>query len=369
MFGLSISAVSETAPPTLERRRAVEDRPPFVPATIWAAIGAAFVLLVAYVMVRWVTGPNFRAVPTGADLPPLWMKIVAHSIEVITPALFVWTVYRYVYKPWRRERELSSDGLMVLALITLYWQNDLPNFLSPGTLLSSAFTNWGSWYQYIPGWVSPNMNRLPEAPLAWGLCYACWFVFFPMKAGAAFTRWVGTRRPALSAARVFAVAWAGFMLLDFVGEGLFLRTGMYSYASTDHSLTLFAGNRYQFPILEILSWGLAWTIYATLYAYRDDRGLTLAERGVDKLRIGRKRKKFVRFLALVAVFNLVFLAQNAIMILSATHSSAWPKGYKSYQLNGICGPHTPYACPGPKVPIAKQTTPTNRVRAGVAAGA
>ncbi len=206
------------------------------------------------------------------------------------------------------------------------------------------------------------MNRLPEAPLAWGLCYACWFVFFPMKAGAAVTHRIAARRPRLSAIRVFLLVYAGFMVLDFVLEGVFLRTGMYAYAGTVHSWTLFAGKTYQFPIPEILTWGLAWTVYATLYAYRDDKGMTIAERGVDKLRLGRKGKKLVRTLALIAVFNLVFLAQNAIMAVIATHSDPWPRGYKSYLVNGICGPRTPYACSAPTVPIPKQTTPTNRTR-------
>jgi Spirocyclase AveC-like len=338
----------------------VPERPPFAAVSVWALIGAGFVALYAYLMLRWVTGPNFRSVPAGPDTPPLWMKIVAHSIEVITPLVFLWTLVQFVIKPWRREGEISSDGLMVLALITLYWQNTLPNYLSYGTLLSSAFTNFGSWYQYIPGWLSPNMRRLPEAPIAWGLCYACWFVFLPMKAGAKFTHWFGRRHPALSAARIFLAAYAGFMLLDFVLEGTFLRTGMYAYAGTIHSVTLFAGHTYQFPIPEILTWGLAWTVYATIYAYRDDKGMTIVERGIDKLRVGRKRQKLMRFLALVAVFNLVFLAQNAIMIVIATHADRWPTGYKSYLVNGICGPHSSYDCSAPNVLIPKQTTPTNR---------
>jgi hypothetical protein len=349
-------------PPAATRGRAeAVERPPFVAATIWAWVGAAFVVLVAYVMIRWVTGPYFRPVPAGANVPPTWMKISAHAIEAISLSVFAGTLWHYVIRPWRRDGEISHDGLMVLALITLYWQNNLPNYLSYTTLMNSSFVNVGSWYQYIPGWTSPNMNRLPEAPLAWGLCYACWFVFFPMKLGARFMHWFGGRHPAFSAIRVFAVAYAAFMVLDLVLEGIFLRTGMYNYASTIRSLTLWPGKRYQFPVYEILTWGLAWTVYATFYAYRDDTGMTLVERGVEKLRVGRKRKKLVRFLALVAIFNLVFLAQNAIMILASTHGDPWPKGFKSYQVNGICGPRSAYACPGPKVLIPKQTTPTNRV--------
>jgi len=353
-----MSAIGEATPrataqpQAAEARRplqAAEARPPFVAATIWALIGAGFVLLYVYVMLRWVTGPNFRPVSGGPDVPPTWMKVFAHSIEVITPTVFAWTLYHYVYRPWRRRGEVSHDGLMVLALVTLYWQNTLANYLSYGTLLSSVFTNFGSWYQYVPGWVSPNMNQLPEAPLAWGLCYACWFVFFPMKAGSRFTHWLRGRHPGLSAIRIFVIAYAAFMLLDLLLEGTFLRTGMYAYAGTIRSLTLFAGRTYQFPIAEIVTWGLAWTLYATLHAYRDDRGMTLVERGVDKLRIGRVRKKLVRFLALVAIFNLIFLCQNAFMIVLAPHADPWPNGYRSYQVNGVCGPHTTFNC-GPTVP-------------------
>jgi len=75
----------------------------------------------------------------------------------------------------------------------------------------------------------------------------------------------------------------------------------------------------------------------------------LVERGVDKLRIGRVRKKLVRFLALVAIFNLIFLCQNAFMIVLAPHADPWPNGYRSYQVNGVCGPHTTFNC-GPTVP-------------------
>jgi hypothetical protein len=183
-----------------------------------------------------------------------------------------------------------------------------------------------------------------------------------MKAGAKFTQWFGARHSTMSAFRVFTVAYAGFTVLDFVLEGLFLRTGMYSYPGAVHSWTLFAGKTYQFPIYEILTWGLAWTLYATVYAYRDDRGMTLVERGVEKLRVGPKRKKLVRFLALVAVFNLIFLWQNTVLIVISTDQDPWPTGYKSYQNTQICGPRTAYACPGPKVLIPKQTTPTNRLQ-------
>ena len=55
------------------------------------------------------------------------------------------------------------------------------------------------------------------------------------------------------------------------------------------------------------------------------------------------------------------LAQaEGVMILATPHADPWPTGFKSYQVNAICGDGTPYACAAPDVTIPKQTTPTNR---------
>ena len=339
----------------------LREAPQFAGITIWAWVGAAFVVLNLWLLGSWLLGGHFHPVPTGVDPVPLWMTIVAHSIEVITLVVFAVTAYVFAYRPWRRDGYISTDGMFVIALVTIYWQNTLSNYTTQVTFLSSAFTNFGSWYSYVPGWVSPNMDRMPEAPLAWGLCFACWFVFFPMKAGAAATHWIRKRRPQASAVRIFAVVWLAFMLLDFVLEGFFLRTGMYAYPGAIRSWTLWAGKTYQFPLYEVISWGLAWAVFATLYAYRDDRGLTLVERGVERLTVSPARKRLARFLAIAAAVNLIFLAQNALLIVISPHADSFPTGYKSYLTNGICGPGTAFDCGGPLVPISKKTTPTNRI--------
>ena len=279
-----------------------------------------------------------------------------------TVVCFIYVAHRFIYQPWRENGELSSDGLIVLALISLNWQNTFPNYFSHSIYLNSVFLNWGSWYQYIPGWVSPNMHRLPEAPIAWGLCYACWFVFFPMVMGAKLMRYLKERRPDASAAKIFWSAWVVFMIVDFILEGFFLRTGMYAYAGVVQSLAIWGGETYQFPVYEIIGWALAWTIYASMYYYRDDRGLTWAERGINHLNIGKSMKKFVRFLALAGAFNLIFLfSANIPVAIGGLNADPMPEGYPSYLTNGICGPGSEYECPDPALPIPRQTSATNRM--------
>ncbi len=335
----------------------------FAPVTLWAAIGATLVVLSIYLFGSWVFGPNFKSVPIlGPDVPPAWMFVVARIIETSTIVLFAVAMYGYVIKPWRRDGEISSDGLMVLALITLYWQNAAINWFAPTGLLSPVFTNFGSWYGNIPGWVSPNAQYIPEAPIAWGLSYACWFVFFPMLAGARVMRWIQARRPDWNSARLFLAVYIGFMLLDLVLEGFFLRTGMYVYAGAVQSLTLWAGEYYQFPIYEFLLWGFCWAVYASIYFWRDDHGLTFAERGVEKLNLSRAGKKFVRFLALAGVFNMVFFIGDTVPVaFGGLHSDPFPKNIPSYLLGKVCGPNADYDCTRPELPLATKTSRTNRV--------
>ncbi|MDB5969659.1 MAG: hypothetical protein JWQ90_2109 [Hydrocarboniphaga sp.] len=337
--------------------------PDFNPIHIWAFFGLAFIALNIYVYSMWITGPYFITVPIGADVPPWWMIATARFLEFFSPTCFVIVAYRVIYRPWRRTGELSNDALIVLACLTFNWQNNLPNyFVSTAALLNSTFTNWGSWYMYVPGWISPNMQNMPEAPLAWFFCYATFFVFGPMLLGAKIMRSMKGRFPYLSAWQMFCCIWLFFMLWDFVLEGLFLRLGFYAYATAYAPLTLWAGKPYQFPFYEVVGWGLALTCYASSYYYRDDKGYTWIERGVQRLKVSKPVQKILRILALTAGLNFAMLILSDIPIaFGALFGGPMVQGYPSYLNTKLCGPDTAYDCPGPEVLIPRQGTPTNRL--------
>jgi hypothetical protein len=324
--------------------------------------GAGCIALSLYVFPKWITGPYFKTVPTGPDIPPPWMRIVADFIEAFTIACFVVVAYKVIYKSWRRTGKLSSDALMVLACLTFYWQDCLPDyFVAETTLLTSVFHNWGSWYMYIPGWMSPGIENLPEAPLAWALSYPTWFVFLPMILGAKMVGRIRERFPDLTPTELLACAWLVFAVIDVALEGAFLRTGMYAYGTSIPSLTLWAGKPHQFPMVEMIGWGFAWAMWATSYYYRDDKGYTWVERGVQTLRLGEGMKSFLRFLALAGFFNMGMLMFSSIpLALNGLLGGRMVQGHPSY-LNHLCGPDTPYDCPAPDVLIPRRGTPTNRI--------
>ena len=79
------------------------------PVTVWAAIGAAILAFEIYVLVRWVTGPYFKTVSVGRSAVPDWMKISVRSVEILMFVAFAFCLYRFLIRPWRKERQLPGN--------------------------------------------------------------------------------------------------------------------------------------------------------------------------------------------------------------------------------------------------------------------
>jgi hypothetical protein len=121
-------------------------------------------------------------------------------------------------------------------------------------------------------------------------------------------------------------------------------------------LTLFYGHYYQFPIYETLLLSLPMTAVTCLRYFKNDRGQTLVERGLHDVGGSGLKRTAIRFLALVAATNVIFLGlYNIPMQWFAMRTTAPVQDIvdRSYLLNGICGPGTTYACPGKDIPIPR----------------
>ena len=96
----------------------------------------------------------------------------------------------------------------------------------------------------------------------------------------------------------------------------------------------------------------------SLRYFRDARGLTLAERGVEALRISGFRALGVRFLAIYAALVLTTAIFNIGNQWQGTHSGSWPTSMPSY-LSTTCPElrTNPRACGGPGVPIVRSDRP------------
>lgn len=332
----------------------------FKPVIFFAISGAIFLALEIYVMIDWIFfSGKVQRTPTGPDPVPEWMQWSILLITIVTLTAFVLAIYFFLIKPWRRDGHISTDGLFVFCFILIYWQDPFLNYTVTISTYNAQFFNLGAWTESVPGWMSPRGSLMAEALIWSGPCYlaftfticvgACWLM-------RKFKAW----RPQTGNFGMFMFCFAAFMVIDFIAETIYMRSATYTYAGVIPELTMFYGHYYQFPIYEVVIGGFTWAVWASLRYFKNDKGHTIAERGVDELRISQKRKTFVRFLALSGALNLAFLfLYNVPHNLIAPHTGPWPQDIqeRSYLTNGFCGPDTTWACNAPNVPIPRKDAP------------
>jgi hypothetical protein len=243
---------------------------------------------------------------------------------------------------------VTFDAKLLLAWWSMLWLDPAQFFLRPVNLYNSYYFNRGSWTPYIPGWISPNMENFPNPWFVEGAAYgmmiissvgACWLM-----------RTVRGRWPKTPNVGLFVVAWVAMGIGLFVlEEYLMIRPGWLSWSGVPHEVAIFAGTEYQFPWTEAFFFGATCTGMAALRFWRDDRGRSVVERGIDS--VPARWRTAVATLALIGIANVLTIGYNIVMIGQSLYVDPTPDTYKSYMLNGICGPGTAYRCPGPDVPI------------------
>lgn len=325
--------------------------------TIWAVAGALILAFIIFVLVRWVTGPLFERVPSGPSEPPAWMKVNLIFWQVVSIPIALGVFYRFVIRPWRRERHIGVDGLLVLAFSSLWFQDPLASIGGVWFTYNSWLVNWGSWLNSVPGALAPAEPgaMLVEPPLIIPALYVYFFLI-----GAAVGCWAmrmwRRRRPTAGAPELIGVCFLVLIVFDLVFEGLiWMPGGIWEYPG-GHVPLLFPERYHKFPLQEMLTAGATLTAVSAVRFFLNDKGQSIAERGSEHLRGGPVRKTALRALAMTAVVHICFLVcytlPNGFLGLNSTE---WPKDLqkRSYFTDYICGQGTDRACPGPSVPIPR----------------
>lgn len=329
------------------------------PVLYWAVIGAAMIAFQVFVLGKWVSGPNLKQTPTGPDEISSGSQALFTAFQIVIPIAAVLCIYFWVVRPWRREGRLTTDGMLALSGGMLFFWDMCMNYTSVTLLYNSHLVNLGAWANGSwPGWTSPNANLLPE-PLFVSLPGYTALVF----AQVVFILWVlrkiKARRPSLGFLGTIGVMIGGLFVTDTIIEALLLRSEVYAYPGGIREITLFAGSTYQLPLSEsFLFGGLGLGAVAALSYFRDDKGRTVVERGLEDVRAGAKAKQGLKFLAIFGAVHLAFLVLYMIPNQwLATHSDPFPEGYKSYMINDMCASGADgETCPGPGVPMPRPDT-------------
>jgi len=343
-----------------------------IPVQWWAAAGAVITAFMAYVMIRWVTGPYFEKVDPGPTPLPGWMKVSLVAWQVIMPALWLFLLWRFVIKPWRAERRIGVDGLFLLAGTTMCFQDGLSNWNAQWITYNSWLVNFGSWYNDVPGWMAfgePGKMVL-EPPLFIPFAHGfAWLAFAAI--GRKVINATRARRPGIGYPALLAITFCLTFMLDVILEGLiWMPFGVYTYVG-GHWPLLFPDAYHVFPMNEAIFIGTWSTLVVFLYTFRNDKGQTYVERGIDQVRGGPVKKAGLQLLAMIAAFQLGLLMLYTVpqVAFFTSKPNEWPADVqrRSYLVDNICGPGADWACPGPLVPLNRGNA-RNQSGARIAAG-
>lgn len=327
-----------------------------VPVKWWAGVGGFTFAFIAFVLVRWVTGPYFERVPTGPTPVPTYMKVAITFFQVASIPVGLALLWWFAVRPIIRERRLPLDGMLVIAFSTLWFQDPLSAYGGHWFTYNSWAVNFGSWVNSVPGWLSfgePGAMLVEPILIMPGL-YVYVFVI-TMTLGSWVMRRASARWPSMGRVGLIACCYGAMVLFDIVLEGIiFMPLGVWEYPGGH--LNIFPETYHAYPLSEIITVSSTFTLVACLRYFRNDRGETLAERGSADLRMGVVRSTVMRtFAVLGAVHLALFVTYNVPNYWVGTHSREWTQDLveRSYLTDGLCGAGTDRACPGPGVPLSR----------------
>ncbi|NNH71184.1 spirocyclase AveC family protein [Nocardia uniformis] len=320
------------------------------PVLWWATIGTAAVVVQLYVYARWVTSGHFRSTPTGSDPVPQWEKVTAWIEQGAFTAAAVGTLGWIVVRCVRRRR-LIFDAKLFIGTLALTWLDPIGNMVRIQFFMNSYYLNRGSWTPYIPGWISPNAGNLPNPLLVEFTGYAT----LPLAAvlGCYVMRFVARRRPGTGPVGLTVAVWVFMMVaVVIIHQVLVQRSGWAMWTTPQRDLTIFAGTRWQLPIIpDVMFWGAMFAALAVLRYFRDPDGPSFVERGTDRLPV--RIRTLVSTLAVVGYTTTAMLgyAVSAVAV-SLYPGDTMPSNVPSYLVNDMCGPTTEYDCPHPGAPFS-----------------
>jgi len=322
----------------------------------WAWIGVAWLVFWAYVLIRWVSGPYFKSVPTGPIEPPAWMSLLFTAWQAAAIPLVAVAVYFLVIRPWRRRGTVPLDGLLFIAFVVMALQDACSDFFGYWYTTNSHLLNMGSFINDIPGWSAFGRPgaQVPWVPLFHLIEYP-FGMFVPVLAGGWLMR-KAQPRCGLRPLALLAFVYPMMMIWDLIIEGAFTNLGFYTMAGG--RLSFFPDSYSKFPLLEPVFVATLLTPVVALRYFTNDRGETWVERGASKLRVSDGRKVLLRAVALIGFTQLNYLVMYNIPVAAylGAQPGIWPAQVQArpYFTDSLCGAGTNRLCPGPGIPLTEQ---------------
>ena len=332
----------------------IQPRSSFNPVYAWAIFGGVVLVFFLSIWIKWIAGPYFERVPPGPTEVPLYMKACLIFLIVLFCTALPLCIYYLIIRPWRRERRITTDGILLVCFGLLWFLDPSLNYLNTWCTYNAWLLNMGSWVQDAPGWISwgaPGAT-FAEPILICGPGYASG-IFLCTLLGCWVMRRTKRVWPNISNVRMIGVIVVYCFFWDIFMEGMaFMPMGFYTFPGSIQSLCIFPGKYYQYPIYEGIMWGFVQASFCSLRYFKDDRGRTFVERGVERIN-GFWRQQGARFLAIFAICSIIYLGFYTIPAnWFGMHADPWPEDIqkRSYFMDGMFGEGTGRLAPHPDLP-------------------
>lgn len=318
----TVSANRHTAPP-------VSTPPRQVPApVILAVIGA---LVAGYALWTWgawlASGPTQITVTRDPNSASWW---VARGYEAIM-AVAVVAISSYVVRQCLRQRRLVFDAVIIIGgFFTLFW-DPMVNWMQPNFMYSSQWLNLNTWVAQAPGVVNPTAGLMPQ-PVFIMFIYPFGLLGFAMIINHGM-RVLQRCVPQISTFALMAFAYGYGLVLGSCLEAPTFLSNLWGLPGAPAQLSLFAdGQRYAWA--EYLTTGIVFTTFAALRYFKNDKGQTVVERGLESFKPAART--VVTVLATVAIFAMSMWALLLVQIPAGLHASPYPRDYPAHMINGLC---------------------------------
>jgi hypothetical protein len=294
-----------------------------------ALAGIPILVLNAWTVIAWLLdGPapvtKFRA-PSSAN----WY--IAHTIEALC-VLGSAGVVVYLVRGCRRSgRILTFDVMFCLVGATLFWADFGLNGFQPVLVASSNFVNLNNTCGHMPFIVNPDCGRAPDPILFFFLMEA--FLFLPcVKGVSALAGRLRRGRPTMSTARLFGVV-IGIAAVLSLGETILVALDIWSYTGP-RAMSIGLGHGGQYNLFVWFQTSAFFGLISALYFFRNDKGQTVVERGLE--RYTPRRRNSVTLLALYATVQFVAWVPGSVPLATVSFfQDGWAK-MPRYLVNDVC---------------------------------
>ena len=294
-----------------------------------ALIGVPILAWNAWTIVAWLAdGP--APVHDFRDQNSLTWNVarVIEAIVVLGSAL----VIVYLVRSCRRAgRILTFEVMFCLACATMTWSDFGMNFFQPIFVASSNFINVNNSCGHMPFVVNPDCGRAPDPILFWFLTQA----FLIPACAIGVSKLVGRARnrwPGISTAKLFGLVLAMGLAIA-LGEIPVVAMGVWTYAGPQW-MSVPLGHGTQYPVVAWVQTGLFFAFCAALYTFRNDKGQTLAERGLE--RTTPRRRTAITIMALYGAVQIIAWVPGAMpMTALSFFQDGWPK-LPAHLVNDVC---------------------------------